>query len=331
MRNRKLIGHYDPVRFWALLKKQDLWCIGRDDEALICTGVFIYRLTNWEYTQLILTQPWTSEIKDSWNKNWERIDGVVQEMKTPMTNHLRAMSDAESFLATEPKTLKACPLMTRIPQRMASPAKGSRQVYLPLFHDGEDEAHRFVTWVNEAFLDVIPDTVLKARTSTSVIAAIANDRVIGVIMPGFLDTNLNAAVRAYFDTKSHKPMFYEEYAESGTCMSYTRWLENQVTNLRNAAKMEVLMRRSKTCVCLRELFGNLPGNSQVFTAHGYRIIHDQNEDSFDLIDHHGTKLCCDSEECEILNIGSNDITFRTLGTDHMFILSRDEVNIAVFN
>lgn len=330
MRNRKLIGHYDPVRFWALLKKQDLWCIGRDDEALICTGVFIYRLTNWEYTQLILTQPWTSEIKDSWNKNWERIDGVVQEMKTPMTNHLRAMSDAESFLATEPKTLKACPLMTRIPQRMASPAKGSRQVYLPLFHDGEDEAHRFVTWVNEAFLDAIPGAVLKARTSLSAIAAVIDNRVIGVIIPGFLSSDLNDAVKAYFDVKDHKSKLYVEYMGSEDRTSYVRWLEDQVTNLRNRIKMETLMRRPKTCLSLRALFESLQENGQTFTAHNYRIVHDQNEDSFDLIDNQGRKLCCDGEECEILNAGVNDATFRTLGTSYIFTLSRDEIDVAVF-
>lgn len=203
MRSRKLIGHYDPVRFWALLKKQDLWCIGKDDGVFICTDIFIYKLTNREYAQLILTLPWASEIKDSWNKNWKKIGDDVREMKTPPPTHLQAIRDAESFHATEPKAMKRCPLMARIPSHMSASSKKA-QIYVPLFHDSEDEVYRFVTWVNEAFLDAIPGAVLKAKTSLSAIAAVIDNRVIGVIMPGFLSSDLNDAVKAYFDVKDHK-------------------------------------------------------------------------------------------------------------------------------
>ena len=213
MRSRKLIGHYDPVRFWALLKKQDLWCIGKDDGVFICTNIFILKLTNWEYAQLILTLPWASEIKDSWNKNWKKIGDDVREMKTPPPTHLQAIRDAESFHATEPKAMKRCPLMARIPSHMSASSKKA-QIYVPLFHDSEDEVYRFVTWVNEAFLDAIPGAVLKAKTSLSAIAAVIDNRVIGVIMPGFLNSDLNAAVKAYFDVKDHKSKLCVEYMES---------------------------------------------------------------------------------------------------------------------
>ena len=329
MRNRKLIGHYDPVRFWALLKKQDLWCIGKNDGVFICTNIFIYKLTNWEYAQLILTLPWASEIKDSWNKNWEKIGDVVQEMKTPPPTHLQAIKDAESFHATEPKALKRCSLMARIPSHMSASSKKA-QIYLPLFHDSEDEVCRFVTWVNEAFLDAIPGAVLKAKTSLSAIAAVIENRVIGVIMPRFLISDLKDAEKAYSDMKDHKSKLYMEYMESEDHTSYVRWLENQVTSLRNRSKMEALMRRPKTCLSLRALFESLQENGQTFTAHNYRIVHDQNEDSFDLIDNQSRKLCCDGEECEIINAGVNDATFRTLGTSYIFTLSRDEIEVAIF-
>lgn len=329
MRNRKLIGHYDPVRFRALLKKQDLWCIGKNDGVFICTNIFIYKLTNWEYAQLILTLPWASEIKDSWNKNWEKIGDVVQEMKTPPPTLLQAIKDAESFHATEPKALKRCSLMARIPSHMSASSKKA-QIYVPLFHNSEDEAHRFVTWVNEAFLDAIPGAVLKARTSVSTIAAVIDNQVIGIIIPGFLSSDLNDAVKAYFDVKDHKSKLYVEYMGSEDRTGYVRWLEDQVTSLRNRSKMEALMRRPKTCLSLRALFENLQENNRAFTIHGYRIVHDQNEDSFDLIDNQSRKLCCDGEECEILNAGVNDATFRTLGTSYIFTLSRDEIEVAVF-
>lgn len=329
MRSRKLIGHYDPVRFWALLKKQDLWCIGKDDGVFICTDIFIYKLENREYAQLILTLPWASEIKDSWNKNWKKIGDDVREMKTPPPTHLQAIRDAESFHATEPKAMKRCPLMARIPSHMSASSKKA-QIYVPLFHDSEDEVHRFVTWVNEAFLDAIPGAVLKAKTSLSAIAAVIDNRVIGVIMPGFLSSDLNNAVKAYFDVKDHKSKLCVEYMESEDHTSYVRWLENQVTSLRNRSKMEALMRRPKTCLSLRALFESLQENNRAFTTHGYRIVHDQNENSFDLIDNQSRKLCCDGEECEILNAGVNDATFRTLGTSCIFTLSRDEIDVAVF-
>lgn len=329
MRSRKLIGHYDPVRFWALLEKQDLWCIGKDDGVFICTNIFIYKLENREYAQLILTLPWASEIKDSWNKNWKKIGDDVREMKTPPPTHLQAIRDAESFHATEPKAMKRCPLMARIPSHMSASSKKA-QIYVPLFHDSEDEVHRFVTWVNEAFLDAIPGAVLKAKTSLSAIAAVIDNRVIGVIMPGFLSSDLNNAVKAYFDVKDHKSKLCVEYMESEDHTSYVRWLENQVTSLRNRSKMEALMRRPKTCLSLRALFESLQENNRAFTTHGYRIVHDQNENSFDLIDNQSRKLCCDGEECEILNAGVNDATFRTLGTSCIFTLSRDEIDVAVF-
>lgn len=329
MKNRKLIGHYDPVRFWALLKKQDLRCIGRDDGVFICTNIFIYKLTNWEYAQIILTLPWASEIKDSWNKNWEKIGDDVREMKTPPPTHLQAIRDAESFHTTEPKAMKRCPLMARIPSHMASSSKKA-QIYLPLFHDSEDEVYRFVTWVNEAFLDAIPGAVLKAKTNLSAIAAVIDNRVIGVIMPGFLSSDLNDAVKTYFDVKDHKSKLYAEYMGNEDRTSYVRWLEDQVTSLRNRSKMETLMRQPKTCLSLRALFESLQENNRAFTIHGYRIVHDQNEDSFNLVDNQGRKLCCDGEECEILNTGVNDATFRTLGTSYIFTLSRNEIDVAIF-
>ena len=119
-----------------------------------------------------------------------------------------------------------------------------------------------------------------------------------------------------------------EYAERGAGVGYTAWLEAQVMSLRGtAAAAEPLLEGMAVPVSLQELFTVTPGD---VTAYGYSLVRNEEEETVDLIGRNGELLCCDGEECVVVDVADNAIVLRALGTEHSFILSRNEEKVAIF-
>lgn len=121
---------------------------------------------------------------------------------------------------------------------------------------------------------------------------------------------------------------FREYAERGAGVGYTAWLEAQVMSLRGtAAAAEPLLEGMAVPVSLQELFTVTPGD---VTAYGYSLVRNEEEETVDLIGRNGELLCCDGEECVVVDVADNAIVLRALGTEHSFILSRNEEKVAIF-
>ena len=121
---------------------------------------------------------------------------------------------------------------------------------------------------------------------------------------------------------------FREYAERGAGVGYTVWLEAQVMSLRGtAAAAEPLLEGMAVPVSLQELFTVTPGD---VTAYGYSLVRNEEEETVDLIGRNGELLCCDGEECVVVDVADNAIVLRALGTEHSFILSRNEEKVAIF-
>ena len=121
---------------------------------------------------------------------------------------------------------------------------------------------------------------------------------------------------------------FREYAERGAGVGYTAWLEAQVMSLRGtAAAAEPLLEGMAVPVSLQELFTVTPGD---VTAYGYSLVRNEEEETVDLIGRNGELLCCDGEECVDVDVADNAIVLRALGTEHSFILSRNEEKVAIF-
>ena len=121
---------------------------------------------------------------------------------------------------------------------------------------------------------------------------------------------------------------FQEYAERGAGVGYTAWLEAQVMSLRGtAAAAEPLLEGMAVPVSLQELFTVTPGD---VTAYGYSLVRNEEEETVDLIGRNGELLCCDGEECVVVDVADNAIVLRALGTEHSFILSRNEEKVAIF-
>ncbi len=121
---------------------------------------------------------------------------------------------------------------------------------------------------------------------------------------------------------------FREYAERGAGVGYTAWLEAQVMSLRGtAAAADPLLEWMAVPVSLQELFTVTPGD---VTAYGYSLVRNEEEETVDLIGRNGELLCCDGEECVVVDVADNAIVLRALGTEHSFILSRNEEKVAIF-
>ena len=121
---------------------------------------------------------------------------------------------------------------------------------------------------------------------------------------------------------------FREYSERGAGVGYTAWLEAQVMSLRGtAAAAEPLLEGMAVPVSLQELFTVTPGD---VTAYGYSLVRNEEEETVDLIGRNGELLCCDGEECVVVDVADNAIVLRALGTEHSFILSRNEEKVAIF-
>lgn len=121
---------------------------------------------------------------------------------------------------------------------------------------------------------------------------------------------------------------FQEYAECGAGVGYTAWLEAQVMSLRGtAATVETLLEGMTIDVSLQELSSVLPLDK---TAYGYKLVRDEDEGTVDLIGQNGELLCCDGEECVVVNVADNAIVLRTLGTEYSFLLTRNEARFAIF-
>lgn len=121
---------------------------------------------------------------------------------------------------------------------------------------------------------------------------------------------------------------FREYAERGAGVGYTAWLEAQVMSLRGtAAAAEPLLEGMAVPVSLQELFTVTPGD---VTAYGYSLVRNEEEETVDLIGRNGELLCCDGEECVVVDVADNAIVLRALGTEHSFILSRNGEKVAIF-
>lgn len=121
---------------------------------------------------------------------------------------------------------------------------------------------------------------------------------------------------------------FREYAERGAGVGYTAWLEAQVMSLRGtAAAAEPLLEGMAVPVSLQELFTVTPGD---VTAYGYSLVRNEEEETVDLIGRNGELLCCDGEECVVVDVADNAIVLRALGTEHSFILSLNEEKVAIF-
>ena len=121
---------------------------------------------------------------------------------------------------------------------------------------------------------------------------------------------------------------FREYAERGAGVGYTAWLEAQVMSLRGtAAAAEPLLEGMAVPVSLQELFTVTPGD---VTAYGYSLVRNEEEETVDLIGRNGELLWCDGEECVVVDVADNAIVLRALGTEHSFILSRNEEKVAIF-
>ena len=121
---------------------------------------------------------------------------------------------------------------------------------------------------------------------------------------------------------------FREYAERGAGVGYTTWLEAQVMSLRGtAAAAEPLLEGMAVPVSLQELFTVTPGD---VTAYGYSLVRNEEEETVDLIGRNGELLCCDGEECVVVDVADNAIVLQALETEYSFILSRNEVKVAIF-